>query len=166
MGMHDWQKYFRQAYEHLKPGAWFEVQELTASALTDDGSATKESKFTEWSDHMGEAAAKRGVNVHAKDNFTGWLREAGFETIREERMKWPIGPWTKDPFWKRFGYLNMENMLQGIEGMSMRLLTLVKGWTAEEIQVFLVGVRKDLKDPKTHYYMDMWVLFLSYLCIR
>ena len=29
MGMHDWPKYIKTAYDHLKPGAWLELQEGT-----------------------------------------------------------------------------------------------------------------------------------------
>lgn len=37
----------------------------------------------------------------------------------------------------------------------MRLFTNVLGWTREEVEVFLVDVRKDLKNPQIHALMDL-----------
>jgi hypothetical protein len=34
----DWPRLFKQAYDHLSPGAWIEVTDSVAWASTDDGS--------------------------------------------------------------------------------------------------------------------------------
>ena len=43
----------------------------------------------------------------------------------------------------------------GLEGMTLRLLTQVLGWKSEEVQVLLVNVRKDFRDPKIHAQLDL-----------
>ena len=106
---------------------------------------------------MSGIAKAMNIDTRAHEEFSRWLKEAGFTNIREAHLKWPMGPWPKDPFWKKFGQLNLDNMLSGLEGMSMALLTRTKGWTSEQVQEYLVDVRKDMKDPKTHYYMAVWV---------
>lgn len=43
----------------------------------------------------------------------------------------------------------------GLEGFSLRLFTNALGWKAEEVQVMLAKVRKDLRDPKIHAQFDL-----------
>ncbi len=50
---------------------------------------------------------------------------------------------------------NNENMCGGVEGLSMGLFTRVLGWSKAEVDVFLVDVRKDMKDTKIHSYNNM-----------
>ena len=104
---------------------------------------------------MRGAATARGIKVDVNEQYTRWLRAAGFVNIREEKLKWPIGPWAKDRFWKRFGTINLDNMMQGLEGMSIALLTKVKNWSEEEVKNYLEEVRKDMKSAKTQYYMPV-----------
>lgn len=47
----------------------------------------------------------------------------------------------------------------GLEGMTLRLLTQVLGWKPEEVQVLLANVRKDFRDPKIHAQLDFHVAY-------
>jgi hypothetical protein len=48
-----------------------------------------------------------------------------------------------------------ENFSSSLSGLSMALYTRGLGWTAEETEVFLVDVRKSMKDTKVHGYYPM-----------
>ncbi len=48
-----------------------------------------------------------------------------------------------------------ENIAPGLEGLSMAIFTRALGWTQQETEVFLVDVRKDLKDTRIHAYWQM-----------
>jgi hypothetical protein len=48
-----------------------------------------------------------------------------------------------------------EDMGPGLEGLSAGLFTRVLGWSKEELDVFLVDVRKDMKNTKYHSYWNM-----------
>ncbi len=50
------------------------------------------------------------------------------------------------------GMWEQHNLLSGLEGMTMRLFQQALGWTEAEVQVFLVGLRKDLMNTKYHTY--------------
>lgn len=50
---------------------------------------------------------------------------------------------------------NHENMFRNLSGISVALFTRGLGWTAEELEVFLVNVRKEWMDPKVHIYFPM-----------
>jgi hypothetical protein len=53
------------------------------------------------------------------------------------------------------GMWTLENFTTGLQGISLALFTRGLGWTAEELEVFLVDVRKDLRDTKIHAYYPM-----------
>lgn len=44
------------------------------------------------------------------------------------------------------------NLVGGVQGLSLALFTKVLGWNPDELEVFLVDVRKDLSDRKLHGY--------------
>lgn len=49
----------------------------------------------------------------------------------------------------------LQNVDTGLGGISMAIFTRALGWSKEETEVFLVDVRKDLKDTKIHCYWEM-----------
>lgn len=46
-------------------------------------------------------------------------------------------------------------MTSGLEAISLGLFTRVLGWSREEVDVFLIDVRKDIKNTKIHCYYPM-----------
>jgi hypothetical protein len=48
-----------------------------------------------------------------------------------------------------------ENFSTGLSGLSMAVFTRGLGWTKEELEVFLVEVRKSMKNTKIHGYYPM-----------
>jgi hypothetical protein len=67
---------------------------------------------------------------------------AGFEDVHESDYMWPeIGMWT------------LENVNGGLEDLSMALYTRVLGWTRQEVEAFLPGVRRGIRDRSMHTYL-------------
>lgn len=81
------------------------------------------------------------------------MRDVGFVDIVSTKYKWPTNPWPKDPRHKLIGEWSLENMLAGVEAWYMRPFTGALGWKKEEVQVFMIDVRKDLKDRNIHAYI-------------
>lgn len=80
------------------------------------------------------------------------LKAAGFVNVERRLFKWPINTWPKDPKHKEVGLWTLANIEGNLEAISMALLTRGLGMTKEEVTVFLVGVRKDLRDRRIHAY--------------
>ncbi|KAH8746606.1 SAM dependent methyltransferase [Diaporthe sp. PMI_573] len=78
---------------------------------------------------------------------------AGFINVYEVKFKVSIGPWAKDKRLKEWGIWNMTFLMDGLEGFALRGLTTILGWSVEEVQVYLAGLRKELKDPSIHSYL-------------
>lgn len=84
----------------------------------------------------------------------GWVRAAGFQNVEIRKIKFPVGPWAKDPVLKEVGTCNLIQMLNGLEAFSMRLLCDVDGWSETEVHVLLAKVREELKSPGIHRQYD------------
>lgn len=48
----------------------------------------------------------------------------------------------------------MTGLYEGLQGISLRAFTKILGWTPEELELLLVDVRKDLRNPKMHAMFD------------
>lgn len=87
------------------------------------------------------------------------MREAGFVDIRTENFMWPTNMWPKDPYYKELGRWNMMNILDGLEGFCLALLTRAFGWTKAEVDVFVAKCSADMRNPRVHAYFPMPVVY-------
>lgn len=62
----------------------------------------------------------------------------------------PIGTWPRDKNLKMLGAYQREHMIISIESFTLAPLTRIMGWSVEEVQVLIAGVRSELKNPKNH----------------
>ena len=152
LGIHDWPRFFRQCWDHLKPGGWLEVQEVTLPIFCDDGSAAPDSALLKWGDLVKEAALKGGIDAAASNKFSEMLRAQGFVVMREEPIKWAVGHWPKGKLQKEIGAYTHQNILQALNAVTMALFTKQLGWSREAAEMFLVEARKDINDSKKHCY--------------
>ena len=81
--------------------------------------------------------------------------DVGFTNVRERVIKLPWGLWPSDARNKEIGLWNLRQLVDGLEGMSLRLFCEVEGWTYEETAVLLAGVRKEFNSPKVHGYYNL-----------
>jgi len=99
------------------------------------------------------------MGSEASDNYEQWMQEAGFVDIQHRMFMWPTNSWPKDPFMKELGRWNQINILDGLEGFCLALLTRGLGWKKEEVDVFVARVSRDLRDRRIHAYFPMPVVF-------
>lgn len=55
---------------------------------------------------------------------------------------------------KRIGAYNVTVLYEGLQGISLRPFTKTLGWTPDELELLLVDVREDLRNPKMHAMFD------------
>jgi hypothetical protein len=84
--------------------------------------------------------------------WKGWFEDRGFEDVTQYIAKLPCNMWPKDKRMKLLGAWEMENMLSSLEGMVMRLFQKALGRSEEQVSVFLIDVRKDIKNRNIHAY--------------
>ncbi|KAI9708756.1 MAG: hypothetical protein M1820_003711 [Bogoriella megaspora] len=155
----DWPRLIKQAYDHLKPGGWIEFDCIYGVLKCDDGTLPEDSNIKKFDSLIREASVRYGTPLEAPENFKKWFEEAGFEGVVERRFKIPTNTWPKDDDYKMVGMLERENLLSGIEGMSMRLFDKVLGWDDKETNVLLALVRQDIKKTEYHMYHPFYVVY-------
>ncbi|KAI9733995.1 MAG: hypothetical protein M1834_002652 [Cirrosporium novae-zelandiae] len=153
-------KVFKEAYRYLKPGGYFEMQDLLHPYTSDDNTMPPSNIISKWCELWLEASKKLGKDLDQTKHYKKWMQEAGFpaDSIQETFYKWPLNTWPKDKKHKELGLWNLENVLQGLSGFCLAMFTRGLGWTKEEVEVFLINVRKELKNTKTHGYIPVVVL--------
>lgn len=85
------------------------------------------------------------------------MQEAGFEQVQEHILKLPLGPWAKDLRLKHCGWLEMINMVDGVDAMTKMLFTRALGWSPEELEVFLADIRTEARSKHIHSYYHLYV---------
>jgi len=70
-------------------------------------------------------------------------------------VKWPSNGWPKNKVQKTLGLWQGENLASGIEGFCLALFTRILGWRKEEVDIFLAGVKSNIKDKSIHSYLPM-----------
>jgi len=155
----DWPKLMRQSYSNVKPGGWVEFQDYDLHMFCDDDTVPPDNKFRELHDLINQACEKRGRTAAPGPLLKGWVEQAGFKNIEEKAYKLPIGTWAKDERLKKAGGLNKLQCLDGLEAFTMQLFTSTYGWTAEEVQAFLVEVRRDATLKGIHPYVKFFIVW-------
>lgn len=155
LAVRDWPRLIDRIYNHLKPGGWVEFHCVTGVLGCDDGSVPEGSAMWQFSDAMAQSTQIFGTPIDDPMRWKGWFEDRGFECITELVYKMPCNPWPKDQRLKLIGAFEMENLLFGLSGMVTRLFSKALKWTPEQVQVFLVDVRKDIKNRNLHAYWPL-----------
>jgi hypothetical protein len=139
----------------LKPGGWLELHDIGCPIECDDGSIPKDAPLMRWNELLISAASKFGRQLDVASGHKKRLEDAGFKGVVGIKEKWPQNPWPKDPRYKELGKWVLASFHEGLTAMSMALLTRGLGWTPDEVEVFLVEVRKDIDNRNYHTYWPM-----------
>ncbi|KAL5336612.1 S-adenosyl-L-methionine-dependent methyltransferase [Aspergillus crustosus] len=155
----DFHKLFKQAHDSLAPGGWFEICDFTVGVFSDDDSAQKATNLQRWRDLLVEASGTFGKQFGVAGNYKQWFEDVGFKEVHEEIYKVPFSPWAKEAKLKNLGRYHQANMLEALEAYSLALMTRFLGWTVDDVQVLLAGVRKELQDRTLHIYSRLYVVY-------
>ncbi|KAM5341798.1 hypothetical protein ACJ41O_014829 [Fusarium nematophilum] len=150
---------FRQAYEHLAPGGYIELQSVYSAFMSDDGTLEKATNAQQWMKTLVQATATFGKPVDVAARWKEKLEKAGFVDIQQEILKIPIGAWPKDPTLKEIGKFQSVQELQAVDTYTPGIFGRVLGWSETEIQVFIAKVKKDLSDPSIHLYLPTYIVW-------
>ncbi|EON98371.1 putative methyltransferase domain-containing protein [Phaeoacremonium minimum UCRPA7] len=141
----------RKIYDNLEPGGYFELQDPCLPMLSDDGTLDG-TELGEWNRLLVEGMSRIGRDLSGSQRWGDYMREAGFEDVTEHRVFVAVNSWPRGQKNKLLGAISLQNLSEGIASLSTAVFARVLGWSKERIEVFLAGVRNDLKDKKIHAY--------------
>lgn len=170
MSMRDHRRLIQKSYQYLRPGGWFEIQDIDVGPNTigEQGElsadeSVQNSRSTdhimEWVKLENEGFVNLGIDGTALIHWPAWLLAAGFSDVHHRLYVWPLGEWPEHQDFKELGKLSLDNFLNGVEGWSMTVITRGLGWSSEKVHEFLQKVRSDLMNTKRRYYLTIHVIY-------
>lgn len=158
-GIRNWSKLVRQAMRALKPGGWIELTELHVVPESPDGTMPDPCQIKEFSSVIKPVAAEVGLDIDVAQKFKGYLEMAGYEDVQEVVYELPIGDWPSDRRMKEMGRYHLFQFTGGLQAIGQAILTRVAGWTKEQVEVFLAGVRREGNNRNVHLYHKMYFVY-------
>lgn len=153
-----WPRLIRKAFQHCKPGGYFELQELDPRFQSDDGSLPEDGSLAYYSKLICEASASYNRPVPYHHEYFAWFEKAGFVDVKQVLLKSPTNPWPKDKKLKEVGKYQMLAHIEGLEGVSLALLCRVYDWKPEEVKILMAKLRPELKERSIHSYQTTAVI--------
>ncbi|KAK3342115.1 S-adenosyl-L-methionine-dependent methyltransferase [Lasiosphaeria hispida] len=151
----DWNALFGQAFRATKPGGWVQSGEVDVEWVSDDGTVEANEAIQTWNRLYRESGKKIGYSftLVADDVQRKGLEEAGFTDIKVETFKVPTGGWPLDRKLAEIGNIVQATIENDIEGYTLMLWHNVLNWPAEDYQMFLMEMRKALRNKRIHGYI-------------
>jgi hypothetical protein len=108
-----------------------------------------------------EGLAALGVNFHAAAGgaLADAMRDVGFVNVTERVLQIPIGTWAKNRVLKTVGLYWRTILLDGMQAIALGPLTRGCGWSREQVELFLVDVRKAYHDNGMLAYMPLHIVY-------
>ncbi|OOF91644.1 hypothetical protein ASPCADRAFT_510042 [Aspergillus carbonarius ITEM 5010] len=149
----DWGRLLRQAYDHVKPGGWVEIQESETWVRSDDGTCKDAVMVRALQQKLEEGSTKFGKRMNIAPEVRGYMQRAGFENVTDDIYKCPVGTWPKSPRLKEIGRVAKVTLYDSIEPYALAIFTRVLGYTYEEAQDFVQKVQAELVSSNYHIYV-------------
>jgi hypothetical protein len=132
------------------------MQDACFGEVSSDDGSFEGTAMQKWFAELIEAGRKLGREFGTEPpNYKKYLEDIGFVDVIVEVRRWPFGPWEQDKKMREIGLWSRANALDGLQAVSMAVLTRGLGKTAAEVDVQLVDVRKDFLNPRIHSYLPM-----------
>ena len=180
MGIKDWPKMFRRSLEyaprpghpawrarelttrrHLRPGGWIEIQEIVHYPIAVHGDMPADHPVASYWHLIREGLANLGVDFHAasEGKLARMMEDCGFVNVTEKVLHVPIGTWPKNKVLKTVGLYWRTILLDGIQAIALGPLTRGCRWTREQVELFLIQVRRAYHDNSVLMYMPLHIVY-------
>ncbi|KAK1758616.1 hypothetical protein QBC47DRAFT_399513 [Echria macrotheca] len=161
MAIKDWPRLMRRSLEHLKPGGWLEIQEVFHSPISVHGTMPPDHPVAQYWRFIHDGLTRLGVQFHAVANerMKHMMQECGYVNVQERVLHIPIGTWPKNKVLKTVGLYWRTILLDGVQAIALGPLTRGCGWSREQVELFLIQVRKGYHDNSCLAYMPLHIIF-------
>ncbi|KAF4993513.1 hypothetical protein FGRMN_6442 [Fusarium graminum] len=151
---------------NLNPGGRIEMSDIVYPLASDDESLTEDSAVFRCSELLLDIFTQNKASTNSALNYKDQLGKAGFVDGNIIKYRWPLSRWSKDPKHKQIASWTQNNTLDALAAFILAVSTrhLGKGGlslTKDEVEVFLIEVRKDIENVNMHSYWPMGVVTCS-----
>ncbi|KAI8722697.1 hypothetical protein NCS52_00414100 [Fusarium sp. LHS14.1] len=158
----DWPKFYRQMFQFLKPGGWFQHMEpdIELRSHNPDVKVDEKHIFQRWAQLFYDAGDKLGRTFKfSDDSIDRWATEAGFTGISHKKFKIPYGDWAKDKKLKELGSFTGFYLDLSLDGFAVYPIGQILGWSFDEVQVLVAQMRAAVRNPKNLTNGDMHLVY-------
>ncbi|KAK7885767.1 hypothetical protein LTR67_010119 [Exophiala xenobiotica] len=153
MAIRDWDRLIKQAYDHLRPGAYLELGGTYPTPTSDDGSLRPDMYLKEVERLFFEMAEAMNASLHAPTLWKEKMQRAGFVDVRQNMFKVPQGIWPKDKKLKEIGAFENFSLVHGLDAYLLRGYTTILGGNPDELKFIIAQTKKELRNPRMHSYI-------------
>lgn len=132
----------------LAPGGYLEIKDVVFPPRTLHQPLPESSAFRKWSTLMIDNAGWSGRDLMAMTRMKEMMNGVGFIDIIETTNQWPFHAQNRES--KKFAEMVQDNFKEGIQGLSLGLLT--ETMPPEEVELHLANLRKEAKDERLQIY--------------
>ncbi len=146
-GIHDWPALLSRCWDHLEPGGWLELLDVCHPFRAEDpASDNASSGFIRWGQVAERCWAMKGLDYRTTSKHVQRLRGLGFEDVREEERKWPLGTWSESEHERRIGALTLTNFGTFLAMAGEGIVRQDPGIGAREARDLVTGAQRDLME--------------------
>jgi hypothetical protein len=99
-----------------------------------------------------------GVDLNNTLLLADMMRDAGFINVETRIFHVPIGVWLKNKVLKMVGLYFRTILIDGLSSIALGPYTRGLGWKKEQVDVWLVTVRKAYLEGGVHFHMPLYVI--------
>ncbi|KAK4691315.1 hypothetical protein P7C71_g5658, partial [Lecanoromycetidae sp. Uapishka_2] len=158
----DWVHLYGEVAKHLRPRGLLEVKDQGFIKLRDE---PKDSWLSVFNGAVQSAAEKAGRPIGLEHLKKQVFEEAGLSVVKSKSLEVPLGLCEKDPTKKLAGKMAMIVALEGLEAVSLRLLTKQLAWKEGDVRDLCAKVKEEVMNPNARAYVVCQIVVARKLMI-
>jgi hypothetical protein len=138
-----------------------ELQEVHHCPMSANNTLQPTHSVAQYWSLINEGLGNLGVEFHiaAGGRLAAMMRDCGFVNVTERVLHVPLGTWPKNKVLKTAGLYWRTILLDGVQAIALGPLTRGCGWSREQVEVFLVQVRRSYHDNSCLLYMPLHIVY-------
>lgn len=146
----DWNVIYAEVSKHLRRGGTFEIMDYDMIQLEEEPANSNTSIFN---GAIQSAADKAGTPLGLNHLKKPLFDTNGLSVVKTRVFKVPLGVGDADPQKRVAGKMAMISALEGLEAVSLRLLTKQMGWKVEDVKDLCKKVQEEVMKPNAHAFL-------------
>ena len=143
----DWSTIYAEVFKNLRQGGSFEIADW---GLIQFKKETPNSNTSIFNGAIKSAADKAGRPLGLNHLKKPMFDNAGLSVTKSRVFEVPLGTYDPDPQKKATGKMGIIAALEGLEAVSLRLLTKQLGWKGEDVKKLCEKVMEEVMRPDAH----------------
>lgn len=149
----NWNAIYAEVFKNLRPGGSFEIADRGRIQFKKE---TPNSNTSIFNGAIQSAADKAGRPLDLNHLKKPMFDNAGLSVVKTKVFEIPLGTYDPKPQKKVAGKMAMIAALEGLEAVSLRLLTKYLGWKEEDVKELCRKVQEEVLRPDTHPFLPVY----------